>query len=87
MSRLSSIGKPGGTDERDTNFFVDPARTSVNLTGVVARRSPHPTNHTMTLWLLGNQLSIDAAPLANTDEVLLIESYEFAERLPYHPTS
>ena len=39
----------------------------------------------MTLWLLGNQLSIDAAPLANTDEVLLIESYEFAERLPYHP--
>ena len=39
----------------------------------------------MTLWLLGNQLSVNAAPLANADEVLLIESYEFAERLPYHP--
>ncbi len=39
----------------------------------------------MTLWLLGNQLRHDAAPLAHEDSVLLIESHEFPERLPYHP--
>ncbi|MEZ3116776.1 cryptochrome/photolyase family protein [Halobaculum sp. MBLA0147] len=39
----------------------------------------------MTLWLLGNQLSVDAAPLAGEDEVLMIEAYDFADRLPYHP--
>ncbi|MFB6177165.1 MAG: cryptochrome/photolyase family protein, partial [Halobaculum sp.] len=39
----------------------------------------------MTLWLLGNQLRHDAAPLAHADSVLLIESHEFPERLPYHP--
>jgi deoxyribodipyrimidine photolyase-related protein len=38
----------------------------------------------MTLWLLGNQLSRDAAPLASEDSVLLIEADEFGERLPYH---
>jgi deoxyribodipyrimidine photolyase-related protein len=39
----------------------------------------------MTLWLLGDQLSLDAAPLATADSVLMIEAHEFPERLPYHP--
>jgi deoxyribodipyrimidine photolyase-related protein len=39
----------------------------------------------MTVWLLGDQLSPDAAPLATADHVLMIEAHGFAERLPYHP--
>jgi deoxyribodipyrimidine photolyase-related protein len=39
----------------------------------------------MTVWLLGDQLDADAAPLQTADHVLLIESHGFAERLPYHP--
>ena len=39
----------------------------------------------MTVWLLGDQLSPDAAPLANADRVLMIEAHAFADRLPYHP--
>ena len=39
----------------------------------------------MTLWLLGTQLSEEAAPLASEDHVLMIEAAAFGERLPYHP--
>ncbi|WP_256544854.1 cryptochrome/photolyase family protein [Halobellus inordinatus] len=39
----------------------------------------------MTVWLLGDQLHPDAAPLGSADHVLLIEAHAFAERRPYHP--
>ncbi|WP_277555324.1 cryptochrome/photolyase family protein [Halobaculum limi] len=39
----------------------------------------------MTVWLLGDQLYPDAAPLQSADHVLLIEAHGFAERMPYHP--
>jgi deoxyribodipyrimidine photolyase-related protein len=39
----------------------------------------------MTVWLLGDQLSPEAAPLDAADHVLMIEAHGFAERLPYHP--
>ncbi|MFB6157388.1 MAG: cryptochrome/photolyase family protein [Haloferacaceae archaeon] len=39
----------------------------------------------MTVWLLGDQLSADAAPLSAGERVLLVEAHGFAERRPYHP--
>ncbi|SHG82741.1 cryptochrome/photolyase family protein [Halobaculum gomorrense] len=39
----------------------------------------------MTVWLLGDQLHPDAAPLQSDDHVLMIEAHGFAERMPYHP--
>lgn len=39
----------------------------------------------MTLWLLGDQLSHDGTTLADTERVLMIESWAFADRKPYHP--
>ncbi|WP_435062727.1 cryptochrome/photolyase family protein [Halobaculum sp. EA56] len=39
----------------------------------------------MTVWLLGDQLYPDAAPLQHDDHVLMIEAHGFAERVPYHP--
>jgi deoxyribodipyrimidine photolyase-related protein len=39
----------------------------------------------MTLWLLGDQLDVAAAPLSDADRVLMIESHGFAGRRPYHP--
>ncbi|WP_435124866.1 cryptochrome/photolyase family protein [Halobaculum sp. D14] len=39
----------------------------------------------MTLWLLGDQLYPEAAPLQRHDSVLLVEAHEFADRLAYHP--
>ncbi|WP_435182486.1 cryptochrome/photolyase family protein [Halobellus sp. EA9] len=39
----------------------------------------------MTVWLLGDQLSPESAPLAAADRVLLIEAHAFADRRPYHP--
>ncbi len=39
----------------------------------------------MTVWLLGDQLHRDAAPLQSDDHVLMIEAHNFAERMPYHP--
>jgi len=39
----------------------------------------------MTVWLLGDQLNPNAAPLQHDDHVLMIESHGFAERMPYHP--
>ena len=39
----------------------------------------------MTVWLLGDQLNRDAAPLQSADHVLMIEAHGFAGRLPYHP--
>ncbi|UIO99315.1 cryptochrome/photolyase family protein [Halobaculum sp. CBA1158] len=39
----------------------------------------------MTVWLLGDQLHPDAAPLQSDDHVLMIEAHGFAERMSYHP--
>ncbi|GAA0208977.1 cryptochrome/photolyase family protein [Halobaculum roseum] len=39
----------------------------------------------MTVWLLGDQLNPNAAPLQHHDHVLMIEAHGFAERMPYHP--
>ncbi|PSQ08315.1 cryptochrome/photolyase family protein [Halobacteriales archaeon QS_6_71_20] len=39
----------------------------------------------MTVWLLGDQLYPNAAPLQSDDHVLMIEAHGFAERMPYHP--
>ncbi|MFB6089493.1 MAG: cryptochrome/photolyase family protein [Halobellus sp.] len=39
----------------------------------------------MTVWLLGDQLHPESAPLASADRVLLIEAHAFAERRRYHP--
>ncbi|MFC6786197.1 cryptochrome/photolyase family protein [Halobaculum halobium] len=39
----------------------------------------------MTVWLLGDQLNPNAAPLQHDDHVLMIEAHGFAERMPYHP--
>ncbi|RLM59277.1 cryptochrome/photolyase family protein [Halobellus sp. Atlit-31R] len=39
----------------------------------------------MTVWLLGDQLHPDVAPLGSADHVLLVEAHAFAERRPYHP--
>ncbi|WP_416839422.1 cryptochrome/photolyase family protein [Haloferax sp. DFSO52] len=39
----------------------------------------------MTVWVLGDQLNLEATPLQHEDHVLMIEAHEFGERLPYHP--
>ncbi|WP_311173648.1 cryptochrome/photolyase family protein [Halobellus ordinarius] len=39
----------------------------------------------MTVWLLGDQLYPEAAPLQSAERVLLIEAHAFAERHRYHP--
>jgi deoxyribodipyrimidine photolyase-related protein len=39
----------------------------------------------MTVWLLGDQLNLDATPLQSADEVLMIEAHGFADRRRYHP--
>ncbi|MFB6305228.1 MAG: cryptochrome/photolyase family protein [Haloferacaceae archaeon] len=39
----------------------------------------------MTVWLLGDQLNADAAPLSDGERVLLVEAHGFAARRPYHP--
>jgi deoxyribodipyrimidine photolyase-related protein len=39
----------------------------------------------MTVWLLGDQLNLDATPLRSADEVLMIEAHGFADRMEYHP--
>jgi deoxyribodipyrimidine photolyase-related protein len=39
----------------------------------------------MTVWVLGDQLSVDTTPLRSADSVLMIEAHGFGERRPYHP--
>jgi deoxyribodipyrimidine photolyase-related protein len=40
----------------------------------------------MTVWLLGDQLNPDLAPLGSDDDhVLMVEAHGFAGRKPYHP--
>ncbi len=39
----------------------------------------------MTVWLLGDQLNPDVAPLQSADRVLMIEAHAFGDRRPYHP--
>ncbi|ELZ91340.1 cryptochrome/photolyase-related protein Phr3 [Haloferax mucosum ATCC BAA-1512] len=39
----------------------------------------------MTVWVLGDQLDPETAPLQHDDHVLMIEAHAFGDRMPYHP--